>query len=345
MNQNKGIGAYKDRPGYFLGGMVGGAILGALVNKIQGNDWKRGALMGGLGGGLMGGLTGGGGLLGGTGASKWAAGIKNPWFRKLAMSATNSPQAAKIASGALGGGLAYMMGDPAEEKRRQEEAIENMRAMQRSRNKEMYGDWYVDPWVGWKKGGAINARPGYPGGGSATLEYTDPDLYTPTGEGGGPSSRPILQIPLGPEGSFADEFDDLDMASASDPMDEWNQMYENYLLEGGDPMPLPDFIEMMTSEGDFTPDYGAQGGYKKKAKGGIEDLDLTQGGSSFGPGTGTSDDIPAMLSDGEFVVTANAVKNLGGGDRMTGARRMYQMMNQLDPNSQTPAEMSTVGIA
>jgi hypothetical protein len=57
----------------------------------------------------------------------------------------------------------------------------------------------------------INARPGYPGGGSATLEYTDPDLYTPTGEGGRDRvQNPILQIPLGPEGSFADEFEDLD---------------------------------------------------------------------------------------------------------------------------------------
>ena len=79
--------------------------------------------------------------------------------------------------------------------------------------------------------------------------------------------------------------------------------------------------------------------------GGMGDMDLTQGGASFGPGTGTSDEIPAMLSDGEFVVTANAVKNLGGGNRMLGAKRMYQMMNQLDPNSQTPAEMSGIGYA
>jgi len=81
-----------------------------------------------------------------------------------------------------------------------------------------------------------------------------------------------------------------------------------------------------------------------RAEGGIADLDMTGGGASFGPGTGTSDDIPAMLSDGEFVVTAKAVENLGGGDRMLGARKMYQMMNQLDPASQTPAEMNTVGM-
>jgi len=30
-----------------------------------------------------------------------------------------------------------------------------------------------------------------------------------------------------------------------------------------------------------------------------------------GPGDGTSDSIPALLSDGEFIFTAKAVKNLG----------------------------------
>ena len=64
------------------------------------------------------------------------------------------------------------------------------------------------------------------------------------------------------------------------------------------------------------------------AEGGV--MDLRQGGESTGPGTGTSDDIPAMLSDGEFVMTAKAVRGAGGGDRREGARKMYQMMDQLE---------------
>ena len=40
--------------------------------------------------------------------------------------------------------------------------------------------------------------------------------------------------------------------------------------------------------------------------------------------------IPAMLSDGEFVMTAKAVKGAGNGDRMQGARKMYEMMDQLE---------------
>jgi hypothetical protein len=54
------------------------------------------------------------------------------------------------------------------------------------------------------------------------------------------------------------------------------------------------------------------------------------GGEVEGPGTGTSDSVPARLSDGEFVVTAKAVRGAGGGDRDVGAARMYDMMSQLE---------------
>ena len=76
--------------------------------------------------------------------------------------------------------------------------------------------------------------------------------------------------------------------------------------------------------------------WKYANQGGIMNLDA--GGDVSGPGTGTSDSINAKLSDGEFVMTAKAVENLGGGDRQAGARRMYSLMNQLDPQSQTAAE-------
>ena len=54
------------------------------------------------------------------------------------------------------------------------------------------------------------------------------------------------------------------------------------------------------------------------------------GGEVKGPGSGTSDSIPAMLSDGEFVMTAQAVKNAGNGNRDLGAARMYDMMNKFE---------------
>jgi len=49
-----------------------------------------------------------------------------------------------------------------------------------------------------------------------------------------------------------------------------------------------------------------------------------------GPGTETSDDIPAMLSDGEFVMTAKAVRGAGNGSRQRGMRNMYNMMSNFE---------------
>ncbi len=61
------------------------------------------------------------------------------------------------------------------------------------------------------------------------------------------------------------------------------------------------------------------------ARGGAMDFPRRTG-QIEGPGTETSDDIPAMLSDGEFVMTAQAVRNAGQGDRQKGFRKMYDIM-------------------
>lgn len=68
------------------------------------------------------------------------------------------------------------------------------------------------------------------------------------------------------------------------------------------------------------------------AKGGEADRSKfpRKNGHISGPGTGTSDDIPAMLSDGEFVFTAKAVRNMGDGSRRKGAKRMYTLMKKLE---------------
>ena len=43
-----------------------------------------------------------------------------------------------------------------------------------------------------------------------------------------------------------------------------------------------------------------------------------------------ADDVPAMLSKNEFVMTADAVRAAGGGDVNKGAQRMYDLMNSLE---------------
>ena len=70
----------------------------------------------------------------------------------------------------------------------------------------------------------------------------------------------------------------------------------------------------------------------KVAQGGIMDLRQT-GGLTLGPGTETSDDIPAMLSDGEFVMTGKAVRGFGNGSRQAGAKKLYSMMHQAEKNA------------
>ena len=43
-----------------------------------------------------------------------------------------------------------------------------------------------------------------------------------------------------------------------------------------------------------------------------------------------ADDVPAMLSKNEFVMTADAVKGMGNGSAELGAQRMYDLMNNLE---------------
>ena len=88
-------------------------------------------------------------------------------------------------------------------------------------------------------------------------------------------------------------------------------------------------------------------GIRGAAEGGLQELDMRMGGPSIGPGTGTSDDIPAMLSDGEFVMTSAANNGLGGfkvtktetgielipngaPDRQKGAKNMDKLMKTFE---------------
>ena len=65
---------------------------------------------------------------------------------------------------------------------------------------------------------------------------------------------------------------------------------------------------------------------------GVKELDLRETGG-FIPPVGVkekADDIPAMLSNNEFVFTADAVRGMGDGNVNVGAQRMYDMMKKLE---------------
>lgn len=78
---------------------------------------------------------------------------------------------------------------------------------------------------------------------------------------------------------------------------------------------------------DINPLYAAKGG-------GISDFPRKTG-MIDGPGDGQSDSIPAMLSDGEFVMTKQAVMAAGDGDREKGTKKMYSMMNGLEDKAKS----------
>jgi hypothetical protein len=81
------------------------------------------------------------------------------------------------------------------------------------------------------------------------------------------------------------------------------------------------FTSGVASRVNFVPTmYAAHGG----------EMDARMGGHLEGPGTGTSDSIPARLSDGEFVMTAKAVRGAGNGSRKAGAKKMYALMHQFE---------------
>jgi len=88
------------------------------------------------------------------------------------------------------------------------------------------------------------------------------------------------------------------------------------------------FSEEVVSEEIFDPRMsGNQMMSEIKKNPGITDLFPRKLGEISGPGGPKDDKIPAMLSDGEFVMTAKAVENAGGPEAM------YNMMNKLDPES------------
>jgi len=95
----------------------------------------------------------------------------------------------------------------------------------------------------------------------------------------------------------------------------------------------------------------ATGGLAAMARGGMSQQfnlgDYSDGGRLLrGPGDGVSDSIPATignkrparLADGEFVVPARIVSELGNGSTEAGARKLYAMMDRVQS-----ARRSTVG--
>jgi hypothetical protein len=119
-----------------------------------------------------------------------------------------------------------------------------------------------------------------------------------------------------------------------------NPFYAQRRAEGGrigyEAGGIGNIIQQATREGFFGNNMLAAGGVPtgevKQNTQGIHEIDYRKKGG-FVPPIGVkekADDIPAMLSNNEFVFTANAVRNAGHGNVNKGAKRMYHLMKHLE---------------
>jgi hypothetical protein len=101
------------------------------------------------------------------------------------------------------------------------------------------------------------------------------------------------------------------------------------ILGGSEPVGFAQggYVAPLMAQGGMTlPLMAKQGGLPKMAKG---REDFRDGKHVAGEGDGQSDDIPAMLADGEFVFPADVVSALGNGSTKAGTDKLYKMMHEI----------------
>ena len=131
--------------------------------------------------------------------------------------------------------------------------------------------------------------------------------------------------------------------------------YAKYKKQGGD-MPFEQFVQAVMqqqqSQGMEQPTMAANGGRINAAEGGIMDTEQAEmidmggqekdfretGGFVEMGGEERADDVPARLSKNEFVFTADAVRNAGGGDIDQGSAVMQNLMDNLEAGGQISQE-------
>lgn len=172
------------------------------------------------------------------------------------------------------------------------------------------------------------------------LEQIEPpeEFYSPAEGIEAPAPSQVLEQP-----STFEQYREPDMATSTyfnygQPQDltELARMQQEQDLPLGEGLALP---TGMAAGGMAAPLLMAKGGtgHGKNAHGalsivehsGKHRIDYRQGDAVTGAGDGQSDDIPAMLADGEFVIPADVVAALGNGSTKAGSDKLYEMMHSI----------------
>ena len=193
----------------------------------------------------------------------------------------------------------------------------------------------IDVNSAYNKGVNVN-QTSYPTSGATSAETTSSGIFSGTV---GEVAKKIATSPLGvagitalgvyaltPEGELPEE----DLGKLSEPQ---RTAYDKYLALAD--KNSAEAQDLKRQAGIFSPYADSPQTLASIAGISLEDAQrylasFAGGGEVIGPGTGTSDDVNAKLSDGEFVMTAKAVRNAGGGDRNVGAARMYDLMRRFE---------------
>jgi hypothetical protein len=121
------------------------------------------------------------------------------------------------------------------------------------------------------------------------------------------------------------------LASSFAAYDPINQAYANLLDQGYGDLAFPEFQQQPI---------GAKfgGGIAKLMDGGeLPQMDLREHGGDINDpeGSGDEDTVPALLADGEFVMTKQAVTGIGNGNHDTGIANLYAMMDKNENKAQS----------
>jgi len=205
---------------------------------------------------------------------------------------------------------------------------------------------YYSPFIGTAepvmvaKGGMITAEPRhYAFGGFAesiqdildVIKRVPPEIKNKGAQGVKPAIKGNTSAPA-PKGNTSAPAPKISTPSPVPPIQELYDAYRATTYTGNQSPATPSVVVPTgIMQAQYSPDYGRRRMRPVMAAdgGSIREFPRKTGPIN-GPGTGTSDDIPAMLSDGEFVFTARAVRNAGGGSRRKGAARMYKLMKSLE---------------
>ena len=178
---------------------------------------------------------------------------------------------------------------------------------------------------------AEGGRVGLRGGGDDSIFIDESMEVLRGGEDGDVELQENIEIASDPTAS--DSLNDLSMNEFGKPVHELTPEEYQILIDiANDSAEMPDQSQVMANQGGLMRTGYALGSEYPviPSKDGMQ-LDMRDTGGYQPHGAQEKkDDVRALLAQGEFVMTSDAVKGMGGGDREAGAKKMYNLMHNME---------------